>query len=67
MTSMPGTLDDRHFDFEEDEPRFGEYPDREGGQGVGYDVGDEQAVQEVDETFDEDLLAAGEMKDVPFL
>jgi len=60
MTSMPGTLDDRHFGMDDGE---GEY--LEDGEGeYGDEVGDEDVG---DEVFDEDLLAAGEMKDVPFL
>ena len=53
MTSMPGALDDRHFEMDEEEGQY--FGEREG------EYGDE------DEAFDEDLLAAGEMKDVPFL
>ena len=59
MTSMPGTLDDQHFEMGEEEGEYfegeGEYRD---------EVDDEDGG---DEAFDEDLRAAGEMKDVPFL
>ncbi|KAF7352457.1 Nuclear elongation and deformation protein 1 [Mycena venus] len=58
MTSMPGSLDDDlQFDMD-DEP--GGY--REDGE---YD--DSHAMEDEEEAFDEDLLAAGEMKNVPFL
>ncbi|KAF8213909.1 Lipin/Ned1/Smp2-domain-containing protein [Mycena galopus ATCC 62051] len=53
MTSMPGSLDDElQFDMD-DEP------------GV-YD-GESHEIEDEEEAFDEDLLAAGEMKNVPFL
>ncbi|KAJ6539705.1 Lipin/Ned1/Smp2-domain-containing protein [Mycena capillaripes] len=59
MTSMPGSLDDDlQFDMDE-EPR-------------GYDEDGEydesqDPIEDEEEAFDEDLLAAGEMKNVPFL
>ncbi|KAF5387989.1 hypothetical protein D9615_000643 [Tricholomella constricta] len=68
MTSMPGTLDERHFgmddDDDDDEAHFGE--DGEDGEEGEMDhvLDDEDAG---DEAFDEDLLAAVEMKNVPFL
>ncbi|GLB34082.1 putative LNS2 [Lyophyllum shimeji] len=69
MTSMPGTLDEMHFgmddDDEEEEPHYAHGGDRaegEGGEGEG-DIEEDAG----DEAFDEDLLAAGEMKNVPFL
>jgi phosphatidate phosphatase LPIN len=56
MTSMPGSLDDElQFDMD-DEP----------GGYVGEDDAS-NAIEDEEETFDEDLLAAGEMKNVPFL
>ncbi|KAF7332372.1 Nuclear elongation and deformation protein 1 [Mycena kentingensis (nom. inval.)] len=59
MTSMPGSLDDElQFDMDDDEP--GQY-DENGG--VPYD----ESGQDEEEALDEDLLAAGEMKNVPFL
>ncbi|KAJ7752846.1 Lipin/Ned1/Smp2-domain-containing protein [Mycena maculata] len=61
MTSMPGSLDDdMQFDMDDAEP--GEYED-------GKYSGDVQngTEEEEEEAFDEDLLAAGEMKNVPFL
>lgn len=60
---MPGTLDERHFGMDDDEePHFGDGEDKEGDM-------DDIALEEDagDEAFDEDLLAAGEMKNVPFL
>lgn len=63
MTSMPGSLDDE-MDFDSDE-EHGHYDEEEGM----YEPGDEEGdmVDDEEETFDEDLLAAGEMKNVPFL
>lgn len=59
ISSMPGSLpgsagsdDEMEFDVDED------------GEGEYQYEGDEEPA---DDTFDEDLLAAGEMKDVPFL
>jgi phosphatidate phosphatase LPIN len=53
---MPGSLDDElQFDMD-DEP---------GGYGGEDDASN--AIEDEEETFDEDLLAAGEMKNVPFL
>jgi phosphatidate phosphatase LPIN len=79
MTSMPGTLDEMHFgidDEEEDEDVEGhENDDNHFGRGEGadgeevYDGGedDDGAEEEIEEAFDDDLLAAGEMQNVPFL
>ncbi|KAJ6538468.1 LNS2-domain-containing protein [Mycena vulgaris] len=54
-TSMPGSLDDDlQFDMDDDEP--GEYEEES-----------QDAIEDEEEAFDEDLLAAGEMKNVPFL
>ncbi|KAJ7129323.1 Lipin/Ned1/Smp2-domain-containing protein [Mycena epipterygia] len=59
MTSMPGSLDDdMQFDMDDDEP--GQYDD--GGESQ-----DPIEDEDEEEAFDEDLLAAGEMKNVPFL
>jgi phosphatidate phosphatase LPIN len=61
MTSMPGTLDEMHFvmDEEEDDLR---------SHGDGEEMEDEMlGDDDGNEAFDEDLLAAGEMKNVPFL
>ncbi|KAJ7167559.1 nuclear elongation and deformation protein 1 [Mycena filopes] len=57
MTSMPGSLDqddDLQFDMDDDDGPAGY--DENGG-----------AIEDEEEAFDEDLLAAGEMKNVPFL
>ncbi|KAF9031796.1 LNS2-domain-containing protein [Hymenopellis radicata] len=57
MSSIPGALDDMHFEIDErDEDDHNEYD--------GEEEEDEEAAEE---DFDEDLLAAGEMKNVPFL
>lgn len=61
MTSMPGSLMDEeeemHFSDDEGDDEYGdEEHDGEGEEGV-----------EEEEAFDEDLLAAGEMQNVPFL
>ncbi|KAF8076685.1 nuclear elongation and deformation protein 1 [Lyophyllum atratum] len=66
MTSMPGTLDEMHFgmdddDDEDEEPHYG----AEGEDGEEGKMDDHEDAG--DEAFDEDLLAAGEMKNVPFL
>jgi phosphatidate phosphatase LPIN len=74
MTSMPGSLDDLHFgvdDDEEDDGHWedGEYGDRDADRGESYDDDDEPYDGELDEemAIDEDLLAATEMKKIPFL
>jgi phosphatidate phosphatase LPIN len=73
VTSMPGTLDQMHFDMNEEEE---EYEDQEhiddhydeDEESYGYD-GDANGgeEEEVEEEFDDDLLAAGAMRKVPFL
>ncbi|KAJ7098808.1 nuclear elongation and deformation protein 1 [Mycena belliarum] len=58
MTSMPGSLhddDDMQFDMDDDD------------EPVEYEEPSQEALEEEEEAFDEDLLAAGEMKHVPFL
>ncbi|KAJ7228307.1 nuclear elongation and deformation protein 1 [Mycena pura] len=57
MTSMPGSLDDElQFEMDDAEPvEYGYYEEE------GHNTEDEE------EALDEDLLAAGEMKNVPFL
>ncbi|KAJ3836453.1 nuclear elongation and deformation protein 1 [Lentinula raphanica] len=69
MTSMPGSLDDMNFgDEEEGETEFisdnsqGDYDDEEYNP-TGEEI--DQAAEE--DALDEDLLAAVEMKNVPFL
>lgn len=56
MTSMPGSLDDEDMHLDEEEQEDGSEDDI---------TEDEEEAAE--EAFDEDLLAAGEMKNVPFL
>ncbi|KAG1830376.1 Lipin/Ned1/Smp2-domain-containing protein [Suillus variegatus] len=61
MTSMPGSLDDG---------QFGEDGRDEEEEGYGYDgevEGGENEEEAAEEAFDEDFLATGEMKNVPFL
>ncbi|KAJ7682441.1 LNS2-domain-containing protein [Mycena polygramma] len=54
MTSMPGSLDDDlQFVMDDDEP--------------AHDDESHDPIEDEEEAFDEDLLAAGEMKNVPFL
>lgn len=65
MTSMPGSLDDDEINFGVDED-----DDEEGEEGEeGSDDEDDEGVDEEggEDAFDEDLLAAGEMQNVPFL
>lgn len=69
MTSMPGTLDDMNwglYDDEEGEEYEPRSEDLEEGYGEGED-GMEGDMLDEEEAFDEDLLAAGEMQNVPFL
>lgn len=66
MTSMPGSLDEMHFGVDEDEEDEPPFSGDEAGEGAEEDdilVDDDVG----NEAFDEDLLAAGEMKNVPFL
>lgn len=65
MTSMPGTLDEMHFGMDEDDNYDDNYGD--GGEEELEDDMIEDEEDAGDEAFDEDLLAAGEMKNVPFL
>jgi phosphatidate phosphatase LPIN len=61
MTSMPGSLDDEQFGMDgmdDDEEGYGNDGEVEGGEN------EEEAAEEA---FDEDFLATGEMKNVPFL
>jgi phosphatidate phosphatase LPIN len=62
MTSMPGSLDDEQFGVD---VRDGD----EEVEGYGYDgeEGGENEEEAAEEAFDEDFLATGEMKNVPFL
>jgi phosphatidate phosphatase LPIN len=61
MTSMPGSLDDEQFGMDgmdDEEEGYGNDGEVEGGEN------EEEAAEEA---FDEDFLATGEMKNVPFL
>lgn len=64
ITSMPGSLPGSSSS---DEERFGQSEEDEEDEedDYGYEGGNEEEVAE--EAFDEDLLAAGEMQNVPFL
>jgi phosphatidate phosphatase LPIN len=67
VTSMPGTLDQMHFDMdeeEEDQDHIDHYEDEES---YSYNGDENSAEEEVEEEFDDDLLAAGAMRKVPFL
>ncbi|KAJ4479152.1 nuclear elongation and deformation protein 1 [Lentinula aciculospora] len=69
MTSMPGSLEDMNLG-DEDEGEVGYVHDDPNGDYEGeYDPHGEEEIDEVaeEDAFDEDLLAAGEMKNVPFL
>lgn len=69
MTSMPGTLDETHFeldDDEDDERQFVHHDDEEEDEGYEGEEGEDQLEHDA-EGFDEDILAAGEMANVPFL
>ncbi|KAJ8086959.1 lipin Ned1 [Marasmius tenuissimus] len=63
MTSMPGSLEDMQFGMDDDEEDVQDDGDYDGDE--AHDDIDEEVVAE--EAFDEDILAAGEMKNVPFL
>ncbi|KAF8897778.1 Lipin/Ned1/Smp2-domain-containing protein [Infundibulicybe gibba] len=64
MTSMPGSLDDMHFGMDDDDDdRYDEAEEGTYEQDENAQLDDE----DVEATIDEDLWAAGEMKDVPFL
>jgi phosphatidate phosphatase LPIN len=60
MTSMPGSLDDGQFGVDGRDEEV---------EGYGYDgeEGGENEEEAAEEAFDEDFLATGEMKNVPFL
>jgi phosphatidate phosphatase LPIN len=69
VTSMPGTLDQMHFDMDGEEEDHQEHFDHydEGEESYGYNEGEIGVQEEVEEEFDDDLLAAGAMRKVPFL
>lgn len=59
---MPGSLPGSPSPGSDDEMQFGE--DDEDGEGEEYEYEDEEVAEEA---FDEDLLATGEMENIPFL
>ncbi|KAG1805686.1 Lipin/Ned1/Smp2-domain-containing protein [Suillus subaureus] len=61
MTSMPGSLDDGQFGVDDREE------EEEGYEYDGEAEGGENEEEAAEEAFDEDFLATGEMKNVPFL
>ncbi|KAF5392965.1 hypothetical protein D9757_001254 [Collybiopsis confluens] len=65
MTSMPGSLEEMDLDDDPEEDEV-EYIHSNNGD---YVPDDEEEMDEAaaEDTFDDDLLAAGEMKNVPFL
>lgn len=69
MTSMPGTLEEQHFEFDDDDDRDDDrqfvHSDDDGED--GYQGEDHDEVEANVEEFDDDILAAGEMANVPFL
>ena len=70
MSSMPGSLEDMHFELDGEEGEGdgegeGEGEEGEGEEGYTYDGENEEEAAE--EAFDEDFLATGEMQNVPFL
>ncbi|KAJ8507390.1 hypothetical protein ONZ45_g10251 [Pleurotus djamor] len=74
MTSMPGSLDDEQFGFDdEDELEAGEEEDGDGeGSASGSEEEEEEMTQEEAEAaaqraLDEDMMAVAEMNDVPYL
>ncbi|PBL02970.1 LNS2-domain-containing protein [Armillaria gallica] len=64
MSSIPGALDDMHFELDDQEDDGAEDEQNEEFDEEGGMIVDEEAEEDA---FDEDLLAAGEMKNVPFL
>ncbi|PPQ74365.1 hypothetical protein CVT24_000659 [Panaeolus cyanescens] len=63
MTSMPGSLDDMQFD-DDDEEVYDEEHEEEGEHDFEENEGNELGEEE---SYDDDLLATGEMQNVPFL
>ncbi|KAG2069318.1 LNS2-domain-containing protein [Suillus decipiens] len=61
MTSMPGSLDDEQFGMN------GRDEEEDGSVSDGRAEGGENEEEAAEEAFDEDFLATGEMKNVPFL
>lgn len=70
MTSMPGSLDDdMHFGMNEDDASETEKHEDalDGEDGYGYEGGGEgEEEHDMEDAFDEDVFATGEMKNVPF-
>ncbi|THV08237.1 LNS2-domain-containing protein [Dendrothele bispora CBS 962.96] len=65
MTSMPGSLEDMDMEFDDNEEEEGEHEyDEEYDEEQEQDELDEQAAEQA---LEEDLLAADDMKNVPFL
>lgn len=64
VASMPGSLPGSSSSDEERDGEGEEDEEGEEGDDYGYDGGNEEVAEEA---FDEDLLAAGEMQNVPFL
>ncbi|KAH8096741.1 LNS2-domain-containing protein [Cristinia sonorae] len=62
MSSMPGSLPGSPSPGSDDEMEFGENDEEGEGEGDEYEYQEEAA-----EAFDEDLLATGEMENIPFL
>ncbi|THH29663.1 hypothetical protein EUX98_g4516 [Antrodiella citrinella] len=63
MSSMPGSLPGSPSPGSDDEMQFGE--EEEEGSGDEYEYQDQEEATE--DAFDEDLLATGEMENIPFL
>jgi len=66
MSSMPGSLDDMHFELD-DEAEGGGGKEGEEGEEGGYMYHGENEEEAAEEAFDEDFFATGEMQNVPFL
>lgn len=67
ITSMPGTLDESHFGMDDDEEDEDEDEEAQDDDEGDYDGEGETPEEKAEEAFDDDLLAAGEMQNVPFL
>lgn len=66
MSSMPGSLDDMQFTFDDDQGEDEEDEDEDDKESEG-EYEHEEGEMDEDLTMDEDLLAATEMKKIPFL
>lgn len=67
VSSMPGSLPGSDDDMDEFIPGDDEHGDEEGEESEYDEYHEDDEALEHNETFDEDLLAAGEMAQVPFL